>query len=53
VDLTQLLNGVSQTSQVRQEVIGEAARRLAAGELFTRPAAEATVEGILESQALR
>jgi hypothetical protein len=51
-DLTELLRLARETVQLRQEVIGEAARRLAAGELFTRPAAEQAVQGILESRAL-
>lgn len=50
-DLNQLLLNARESSQIRQEIIGEVARRLTAGELFTRPAAEQTVEGILESQA--
>jgi hypothetical protein len=52
IDLAALLKGVRQTSEVRQEVIGEVASRLNTGELFTRPAAEKTVEGLLEFQGL-
>ena len=51
-DLVALLASVRQSSEVRQEVIGEAARRLASGELFTRAATEKTVEGVLASNAL-
>lgn len=51
-DLTQLLVSVRQTAEVRQEVVGEVARRLTSGELLTRDSAERTVQGILESQRL-
>ncbi len=52
-DLAALLGGVRQTAEVRQEVIGEVARRLASGELFTRQATESAVEGLLASNALQ
>jgi hypothetical protein len=51
-NLAALLASVRQTPDVRQEVIGEVARRLASGELFTRGATEQTVQGLLESNAL-
>ena len=51
-DLASLLTSVRQTAEVRQEVIGEVARRLASGELFTRAATEKAVEGVLASNAL-
>lgn len=51
-DLADLLANVRQTAEVRQEVIGEVARRLASGELFTRSATERAVEGLLASNAL-
>jgi hypothetical protein len=51
-DLAALLDGIRQTPVIRQEIIGEVARRLASGELLAPPATEATVQGILESKAL-
>ena len=51
-DLASLLANVRQTAEVRQEVLGEVARRLASGELFTRSATEKAVQGVLASNAL-
>lgn len=50
--LAGLLGSVRETAEIRQEVIGEVARRLASGELLTRRATEETVQGLLESNAL-
>jgi hypothetical protein len=52
LDLQQLLADVHQASPVRQEVIGEIARRLAQGEFLTPQAAERTVQALLHSRAL-
>lgn len=51
-DLQQFLSDVHQISAVRQEVIGEIARRLSQGEFLTPQAAERTVQAILESRTL-
>lgn len=51
-DLRQILGQVHQAVAVRQEVIGDIARRLAQGEFLTPQAAERTVRAILESGVL-
>jgi hypothetical protein len=51
-DLTDLLGRLRQTPEVRQETIGEVARRLSAGELFIPPAPDRVVEELLGSNVL-
>jgi hypothetical protein len=51
-DLTALLKSVQQVPQVRQELIGDVARRLNSGELFIPPTPDAVVGGLLGSGAL-
>lgn len=51
-DLARWLATARQVPEVRQELVGEVARRLAAGELTTRAAAERVVQSLLESGAV-
>lgn len=49
-EFVRLMDIISQIPQVRQEVVGEVARRLAAGELLAPPATDETVKAILSAE---
>lgn len=49
-ELMHLLNTLRQIPQLRQEVIGEVAQRLAGGDLLTPEATEGTVKAILSGE---
>ena len=49
-EFVRLMDIISQIPQVRQEVIGEVARRLAGGDLLTTQATEDTVKAILSAE---
>ena len=49
-EFVRMMDIISQIPQVRQEVVGEVARRLAGGELQTPEAADETVQAILSAE---
>lgn len=51
-DLTRLIEAARQVPEVRQELIGEVARRLSSGELLLPPASDRVVGSLLEGAAL-
>lgn len=49
-EFVRMMDIIRQIPQIRQEVVGEVARRLAGGELLTTGAAEDTVQAILSAE---